>query len=129
MSLRQRRALTLAALTFATVAAGYAGRNSLTGQQHPTHAQAPVILRDAEGGRPLVRKARSTNQHTRHPRQHTTAVSRASYLVLIVLDGARPDYFNSPGIPHLRAPIHSGTWHNNAVPGIPEPETPAGQPS
>lgn len=50
----------------------------------------------------------------------------AKYLVLIVLDGARPDYFNVPNIPHVRSLLHSGTSYTNAWAGILESETPSG---
>jgi predicted AlkP superfamily pyrophosphatase or phosphodiesterase len=48
------------------------------------------------------------------------------YLVLIVLDGARPDYFNVAQLPHLQALIRRGTTYTNAFDGILEAETPAG---
>jgi predicted AlkP superfamily pyrophosphatase or phosphodiesterase len=46
--------------------------------------------------------------------------------VLIVLEGARPDYFSVPDIPHIRALMKSGTWYDSAWTGILESETPAG---
>ena len=53
----------------------------------------------------------------------------AKYLVLIVLDGARPDYFTVPGIPHVRALMRNGTTYSNASAGILESETPSGHAS
>lgn len=53
----------------------------------------------------------------------------ASYLVLIVLDGARPDYFNVSGIPHVRQLLNNGTQYRNAWAGILESETPSGHAS
>jgi hypothetical protein len=50
----------------------------------------------------------------------------ARYLVLMVLDGARPDYFNVANLPHLDALRSSGTTFTNAFDGILEAETPAG---
>lgn len=47
------------------------------------------------------------------------------YVVLIVLDGARPEYFNTPNILHVRALLHSGTHYTNAFAGILESETPS----
>jgi hypothetical protein len=48
-------------------------------------------------------------------------------LVLIVLDGARQEYFDDvPGIPHVRNLIRSGTQYTNAFAGILESETPSG---
>lgn len=54
------------------------------------------------------------------------APSGPDHLVLIVLDGARPDYFNVPGIPHVRAFIQRATTYKNAWDGILEAETPPG---
>jgi hypothetical protein len=47
-------------------------------------------------------------------------------VVLIVLDGARPDYFTVPNIPHVKALIQNGTQYSNAFAGILESETPSG---
>jgi hypothetical protein len=52
-----------------------------------------------------------------------------AYLVLIVLDGARPDYFTVPGIPHVKALLKSGTQYTNAWASILESETPSGHAS
>lgn len=49
----------------------------------------------------------------------------AKYLVLIVLDGARPDYFTVTSLPHLDALRAAGTQYTNAFSGILESETPA----
>jgi hypothetical protein len=49
--------------------------------------------------------------------------------VLIVLDGARPEYFDVPGIPHVQSLIRNGTQYNNAFAGILESETPSGHTS
>jgi hypothetical protein len=48
------------------------------------------------------------------------------YVVLIVLDGGRPEYFDVPGIPHVQSMIRNGTLYNNAFAGILESETPSG---
>lgn len=48
------------------------------------------------------------------------------YVVLIVLDGARREYFNVAGIPHVRALMDAGTQYTNAFAGILESETPSG---
>lgn len=50
----------------------------------------------------------------------------AKYLVLFVLDGARPDYYTVPGIPHIRALMKQGTDYINGFAGILESETPSG---
>jgi hypothetical protein len=49
-----------------------------------------------------------------------------AYVVLIVLDGGRPDYFTVSGIPHIRQLMQSGTVYTNAFAGILESETPSG---
>lgn len=48
------------------------------------------------------------------------------YVVLIVLDGARPDYFSVPGIPHVQELLRNGAQYSNAWAGILESETPSG---
>lgn len=57
-----------------------------------------------------------------------TAADAASlpYVVLIVLDGARREYFDTPNIPHVRALMRNGTQYTNAFAGILESETPSG---
>jgi hypothetical protein len=47
-------------------------------------------------------------------------------VVLIVLDGARPEYFNVSGIPHVRSLMRNGTLYTHAFAGILESETPSG---
>jgi predicted AlkP superfamily pyrophosphatase or phosphodiesterase len=51
------------------------------------------------------------------------------YVVIVVLDGARPEYFDVPGIPHVRSLIRNGTQYTNAFAGILESETPSGHAS
>lgn len=58
--------------------------------------------------------------------QLTFGSSAPKYLVLIVLDGARPDYFDMTSLPHLNALRAAGTQYTNAVSGILEAETPSG---
>lgn len=48
------------------------------------------------------------------------------YVVLIVLDGARREYFDTPNMPHVRALMRNGTQYSNAFAGILESETPSG---
>jgi hypothetical protein len=50
----------------------------------------------------------------------------AKYLVLMVLDGARPDYFDVARLPHVDALRAAGAQFTNAFDGILETETPAG---
>lgn len=51
--------------------------------------------------------------------------THARYLVLIVLDGARPGYLNLASLPHVAKLEASGTRFTNAISGILEAETPA----
>lgn len=51
---------------------------------------------------------------------------RAKFLVLIVLDGARPDYFGLTPLPNVDALRASGVQYSYAIDGILEAETPAG---
>lgn len=48
------------------------------------------------------------------------------YLVVLVLDGARPDYFHVTKLPHLDALRRQGVEYDRAWAGILESETPAG---
>jgi hypothetical protein len=50
----------------------------------------------------------------------------AKYLVLMVLDGARPDYFDLTPLPHVDALRAQGAQFTNAMAGILESETPSG---
>lgn len=52
--------------------------------------------------------------------------SQAKYLVLIVLDGARPDYFDVTSLPHLTELRANGVQYTYAMDGILESETPSG---
>jgi hypothetical protein len=54
------------------------------------------------------------------------AIQPAKYLVLIVLDGARPDYFGLTKLPRVDALRTQGAQFANAIDGILETETPAG---
>src|SRR5947209_3515510 len=54
------------------------------------------------------------------------AITTPKYLVLMVLDGARPDYLGLTSLPHVDALRNAGTQFTNAVDGILEAETPAG---
>jgi hypothetical protein len=57
---------------------------------------------------------------------HDPLASKARYLVLLVLDGARPDYFRLAPLPHIQALIAGGTDYTQAYAGILESETPTG---
>jgi Type I phosphodiesterase / nucleotide pyrophosphatase len=92
--------------------------------QHRNSSPAPrptaPILLEADGGTATPAPAAS----------RPARISRdGRYLVLVVLDGARPDYFNVSGIPHIQALMKSGTRYNNAWAGILESETPTGHAS
>src|SRR5436309_2062843 len=54
-----------------------------------------------------------------------TDAASLPYVVLIVLDGAMPEYFNISGIPHVKSLIRNGTQYSNAFSGILESETPS----
>ncbi len=87
-------------------------------QSSPTPAprSQPASAPPASSGGHLSVKARRKSREEVGPR----------YLVVFVLDGARPDYFDVPGIPHIRALMRSGTRYTNAFTGILESETPSG---
>lgn len=74
---------------------------------------AVVLLGVAAASRPPAPKTQPTP-------------SRPTYLVVMVLDGGRPDYFHMPGIPHISQLVSSGTEYANAWAGILESDTPAG---
>jgi hypothetical protein len=56
----------------------------------------------------------------------SSVFAKPRYLVLIVLDGARPDYFGLAALPHVDALRKSGTQFTQAIDGILEAETPSG---
>lgn len=56
----------------------------------------------------------------------TISHAQPRYLVLMVLDGGRPDYLATPGLTHLDKLRAEGMTYTNAVDGILEAETPAG---
>jgi predicted AlkP superfamily pyrophosphatase or phosphodiesterase len=56
----------------------------------------------------------------------TAASSKPINLVLIVLDGARPNYLTVSGTPNLHALMQHGTQFDSAWAGILESETPSG---
>lgn len=78
----------------------------------------------------------ATTAHVLHARSQATAqpagipaagsATPAKYLVLLVLDGARPDYFGLTSLPHMDALAAAGTQFTNAFDGILESETPSG---
>jgi hypothetical protein len=109
---------------------------SVPWQSHRTPAPvvlpSPQILNDADNPGGVVALPTGVKPQAPYARLVKTtflAPARTKYLVLIVLDGARPDYFNVPGIPHLRALIRNGTEYTNAFAGILESETPSGHAS
>lgn len=59
---------------------------------------------------------------------HASAAGNSSmpYVVLIVLDGARPEYFQVGNIPHVEAVVKAGAQYTTAFSGILESETPSG---
>src|SRR5579872_1033194 len=69
--------------------------------------------------------ARSMPQNVWVPGQVAAPAVTPEYMVLIVLDGARPDYFDMTQLPHLDALRQGGTEFTNVVDGILEAETPS----
>lgn len=59
-------------------------------------------------------------------RRAAPSANAPDYLVLIVLDGARPEYLSTPGTPNLQSLLRNGTQFTNAFAGILESETPPG---
>src|SRR5579862_7202351 len=59
-------------------------------------------------------------------RQQPVPALVPKYLVLMVLDGARPDYFGMTSLPNTDSLITNGAEYTNAIDGILEAETPAG---
>jgi hypothetical protein len=80
----------------------------------------------ADPGTPLPSPTATATPTVASASAKTEAVTEQTNIVLIVLDGARPDYFNVPNIPHVKALIQNGTRYTNAFAGILESETPSG---
>lgn len=55
-----------------------------------------------------------------------SGVETPDHLVLIVLDGARPEYLSVPDMPNVASLVRSGTQYEQAFAGILESETPPG---
>jgi arylsulfatase A-like enzyme len=102
----------------------------------PAAAQTSALQFDLDGNnaspRPTAVWSRITAGHRATPRPTATTAptpvpaARPKYVVVFVLDGARPDYFNVPGIPHIRALMKNGTVYTNAFAGVLQSETPTG---
>jgi hypothetical protein len=98
----------------------------------PTVFPSPQILKYADNPGGVVvfpTGVKAKSPYARLVKTTDVVPAKTKYLVLIVLDGARPDYFNVPGIPHLHALVRNGTQYNNAFAGILESETPSGHAS
>lgn len=112
---------------------GWAGERRARADRHPTaeigalasYVQTPMsraqLLKAVGGGLGAALVAGAMNWNLAQ-----SAASSLPYVVLIVLDGARPEYFNVSGIPHVRSLIRNGTQYPNAFAGILESETPSG---
>ncbi len=102
--------------------------------QRPPVTQSSALQFDLDGKnaspRPTVVRSpaavKPTAQPTRTPSPTPVPAARPKYVVVFVLDGARPDYFNVPGIPHIRALMDHGTVYTNAFAGVLQSETPTG---
>lgn len=68
----------------------------------------------------------SATAPTQNLAQVPFSVTVPKYLVLMVLDGGRPDYFTMAPLPHIDALAQQGTQYTQAFDGILESETPAG---
>ncbi|MGI8968172.1 MAG: alkaline phosphatase family protein [Chloroflexota bacterium] len=113
-------------------------RQSQSGRQ--TAAPTAGISLDADNGAPPAKPSatrpaalpKATQRLTvAKPKPTATAVpakmaAPAKYLVLFVLDGAQPDYYDVPGIPHIKALMKNGADYSNGFAGILESETPSG---
>jgi Type I phosphodiesterase / nucleotide pyrophosphatase len=126
------RLLAGVALPLCLAIAGWSSVNnraaaSATYVSHPSGG-ASEILRDSDGASFASLKTATPAKTPTPVRPPTppTPILKPSYLVLIVLDGARPGYFTQPGIPHIQALRDNGTWYANAMAGILESETPSG---
>jgi predicted AlkP superfamily pyrophosphatase or phosphodiesterase len=74
-----------------------------------------------------------TTARVLHTRSHPAALvataagaTAPKYLVLMVLDGARPDYFTQTTLPNFDRLASNGTQFTNGIAGILEAETPSG---
>lgn len=72
-----------------------------------------------------TRSAAAVSGRTAHT-QSSRATGTPRYLVLMVLDGGRPDYFGLTHLPHVDKLRRNGIQYTRAIDGILESETPAG---
>ena len=118
----------------AAVIAMLLGMGALVGAAWPQrpgsldHLAAPFATSNPKPAAVAARPAALTKRvASRRQNEAARAWTRApNYLVVLVLDGARPDYFSVPGIPHIQALMRQGTQYTNAWAGILESETPSG---
>ncbi|MBV9280704.1 MAG: alkaline phosphatase family protein [Chloroflexi bacterium] len=110
---------------------GSAGHGPVPSESHPTegrdfaaHLQMPIsrrqLLKGLGGGLAAALTAGALGWDP-----HRVSPATLPYVVLIVLDGARREYFDIPGLPHVRALMRGGTQYTNAFAGILESETPS----
>jgi hypothetical protein len=124
----------IAILLIASSSVAFLVREHLPGGQGaisrpaPTATSGSTVQYDADGGPPTPGQTRqAVAKRTRVAAHAATALSgTAKYMVLVVLDGAQPQYFSTPNIPHVRALMRNGTEYTNAFAGILESETPSG---
>jgi arylsulfatase A-like enzyme len=138
MNPARRALLALAAVVLVVSVATYKWQNdghaSLPSQVFVGRALNAPSQATATPGR-VVATAKPQVAATAKPRPTATRkvpsapIVNPSYVVLIVLDGARPDYFSTPNIPHIKALMQNGTQYTNAWAGILESETPSGHAS
>jgi predicted AlkP superfamily pyrophosphatase or phosphodiesterase len=74
----------------------------------------------------LIGSGLAVKVDTNPPAAIAESTGPTTYLVLIVVDGGRPDYLNAPKTPNLHALMKNGTQYTNAIAGLLESETPSG---
>lgn len=105
---------------------GSSGSAAATARPIPTATSGSTVQYDADQAPPSSSSKPTVAPTTVAAHTLTASASTSKYVVLIVLDGAQPQYFSTPNIPHVQALITHGTQYTNAFAGILESETPSG---
>lgn len=126
-----KRVLAALLIAVALVAGAIASYRSATATPAPARDSSIQFDLDSGGGATPQSTATSQAPPSRRPTATpvptaTSVPPAAKYAVIFVLDGARPDYFTVPGIPHIRALMEHGTVYTNAFAGVLQSETPTG---
>lgn len=124
------RGLSVGVIAISLIAGGSTRHVSGAASGPLVHNGAPLVSRSGVGSgsamSPAAKRRTKVAHSATHAQRRHQRITKPTYLVLIVVDGARPDYFNTSDVPHLRAAIREGTWYDNAFAGILESETPSG---